>query len=97
MQGFLVYGWREVLARIFAGCDAKYAVTPEWLVNPDTGRRLKLDCLYPEIGVAVRFVGLEGTAASVARATKRWPQKTPVRTSGRQLPGTWHRAFEHRP
>jgi hypothetical protein len=62
MQGFLVYGWREVLARTFAGCDAQYGVTPEWLVNPDTGRRLKLDYLYPEIGVAVRFVGLEGTA-----------------------------------
>jgi hypothetical protein len=60
MQANLVNGWREVLARIFAGFETDYGVTPEWLVNPDTGRRLKLDYLYPQIGVAVRFVGLEG-------------------------------------
>lgn len=61
MQGNTVNGWREVLARIFDGFDAEYGVAPEWLVNPDTNRRLKLDCLYSEVGVAVRFVGLEGT------------------------------------
>ncbi len=62
MGANLVNGWREVLARIFTGLDANLGVIPEWLVNPDTGRRLKLDYLYPEVGVAVRFVGLEGTA-----------------------------------
>jgi hypothetical protein len=60
MQANLVNGWREVIERIFTGFDAQYSVTPEWLVNPDTNRRLKLDYLFPEIGVAVRFVGLEG-------------------------------------
>jgi len=61
MQANLINGWREVLARIFDGFDTQYGVTPEWLVNPDTNRRLKLDYLFPEIGLAVRFIGLEGS------------------------------------
>ena len=61
MQANAINGWREVLARIFDGFDTEYGVMPEWLVNPDTNRRLKLDCLFPDVGVAVRFVGLEGT------------------------------------
>jgi hypothetical protein len=61
MQPNFINGWREVLARIFEGMDAEYGVMPEWLVNPDTNRRLKLDHLYPDIGVAVRFIGLDGT------------------------------------
>lgn len=61
MQANLVNGWRELLARIFDGFSVEYGVTPTWLVNPDTGRRLKLDYLFPEIGVAVRFVGLDGS------------------------------------
>ena len=60
MQPNLINGWREVLARIFDGFETEYGVMPEWLVNPDTNRRLKLDCLFPDVGVAVRFVGLEG-------------------------------------
>lgn len=52
-------GWREILARIFAGLETKLNITPEWLVNPATQRRLKLDLLYPTIGVAVRFEGAE--------------------------------------
>ncbi len=61
MQANLVNGWREVLARIFEGFEVEYGVMPAWLVNPETNRRLKLDHFYPDIGVAVRFVGLEGT------------------------------------
>jgi hypothetical protein len=52
--------WREVLARVFDGFVVEYDVMPEWLVNPETNRRLKLDVLYPEIGVAIRFWGLRG-------------------------------------
>jgi hypothetical protein len=52
--------WREVLARVFEGFVARHDVTPDWLVNPETNRRLKLDVLYPEIGVAIRFRGLQG-------------------------------------
>lgn len=52
-------GWNEILARIFDGFQVQHDVSPEWLVNPGTRRRLKLDLLYPEIGVAVRFVGLQ--------------------------------------
>lgn len=52
--------WREILARIFADFSAQENVTPPWLVNPTTKRPLKLDILYPEAAVAVRFVGLLG-------------------------------------
>jgi len=52
--------WREILIRIFDGFPVQYEVTPEWLVNPETKRRLKLDVLYPDIGVAIRFHGLQG-------------------------------------
>lgn len=51
--------WNEILARIFDGFRLERDASPEWLVNPGTGRRLKLDLYYPEIGLAVRFVGLQ--------------------------------------
>ncbi|MEZ4862329.1 MAG: hypothetical protein R3C14_13520 [Caldilineaceae bacterium] len=50
--------WREILARIFEGFTAQDNVSPEWLVNPATKRRLKLDKYYPEAGIAIRFIGL---------------------------------------
>lgn len=55
----VISAWREILARIFDGFEADLNVSPEWLVNPATKRRLKLDLLYPEIGLAIRFEGLE--------------------------------------
>lgn len=61
MQANLVNGWREVLARILEGFETEYGLTPDWLINPDTNRRLKLDYFFPELSTAVRFVGLEGT------------------------------------
>jgi hypothetical protein len=51
--------WREVLLRIFAGFEVLENVTPEWLINPETNRRLKLDFFYPEVGIAIRFQGLQ--------------------------------------
>lgn len=53
-----INAWREILARIFEGTAVEMNVSPDWLVNPATRRRLKLDYLYPEVGVAVRFTGL---------------------------------------
>jgi hypothetical protein len=50
----VINGWREVLARVLDGFETEYGLTPEWLVNPETRRRLKLDYFYPEISVAVR-------------------------------------------
>lgn len=55
----VVSAWKEILARIFEHVPAQYNVSPEWLVNPDTRRRLKLDIFYPDIGLAVRFEGLK--------------------------------------
>jgi hypothetical protein len=50
--------WREILARVMDSFRIQSDVSPEWLVNPATNRRLKLDLLYPEAGLAIRFVGL---------------------------------------
>jgi hypothetical protein len=60
----VVNGWREIFARIFEEFTTEFNVTPAWLVNPATNRRLKLDLLYPDIGVAVRFEGLTGKQKS---------------------------------
>ena len=49
--------WQEILAQVFEGFEVESDVAPEWLTNPATGRRLKLDHLYSEVGLAVRFVG----------------------------------------
>ncbi|NOX63148.1 MAG: hypothetical protein GXP42_14575 [Chloroflexi bacterium] len=54
-----VMGWREILERVFEGFEAQRDASPTWLINPATKRRLKLDFLYPEIGLAVRFAGLQ--------------------------------------
>jgi hypothetical protein len=51
-------GWREILARILKEFTAQENVSPEWLVNPATKRRLKLDLFYPEANLAFRFIGL---------------------------------------
>ncbi|MCS7220956.1 MAG: hypothetical protein RML36_02190 [Anaerolineae bacterium] len=58
--GLSMMAWREILARVFDGFARQEDVTPDWLVNPSTRRRLKLDVWYPEIGIAIRFVGLQG-------------------------------------
>ena len=56
----LTNAWREIFARIFADIETTFNVTPEWLINPATNRRLKLDMLYPELDLAVRIEGLQG-------------------------------------
>ena len=53
-----ISAWREILARTFDGFTDQDNVSPDWLVNPATRRKLKLDKYYPEAGVAVRFIGL---------------------------------------
>ncbi len=53
-----INAWREILARTFADTPNQDNISPPWLINPATRRRLKLDKLYPDLGVAVRFAGL---------------------------------------
>jgi hypothetical protein len=50
--------WREILARVLNGFKLEADTYPDWLVNPETGRHLKLDLWYTEIGVACHFEGL---------------------------------------
>ncbi len=54
----MINGWRELLARTFEGFPQQDNVSPTWLVNPATRRRLKLDIYYLEAGIAIRFIGL---------------------------------------
>lgn len=55
-----ISAWREVLARALDGFEAQDNISPEWLINPATKRKLKLDRYYPDVGLAIRFVGLTG-------------------------------------
>ena len=50
--------WQEILARTFDGFEMVKDAHPDWLVNPSTNRRLKLDRYFPEAGIAVRFADL---------------------------------------
>lgn len=62
--------WQEILAQVFDGFELEVDIAPEWMINPATGRRLKLDRLYPEIGLAMRFVG--GQPRSMRRRPSDW-------------------------
>lgn len=53
-----IMAWREILAKTMQGFTVEEDVSPDWLVNPATRRRLKLDLLYPQVGLAIRFVGV---------------------------------------
>lgn len=57
-------GWREIFTRIFEPWAVQVSVYPEWLVNPQTNRRLKLDFLCHEIRLAIRLEGVEGSRKS---------------------------------
>ena len=56
-----VNAWREIFARLFQDFTVKQEVTPPWLVNPETKRQLKLDYLYPDIGLGIRLAGRRGS------------------------------------
>jgi len=51
--------WREIFTRIFMGWQVEINVYPEWLLNPETNRRLKLDFLCTDMGIAVRLEGVK--------------------------------------
>src|SRR3954469_13383430 len=53
-----INGWREMLARILKGFTAQENVSRDWLVNPATKRRPKIDLFSPEANLAFRFIGL---------------------------------------
>jgi hypothetical protein len=74
--------WREILARVFEGFAERHDVTPEWLINPDTHRKLKLDILYPDIGIAIRFTGLQA-GSKPRRLSLEEEEQQQVRDSAR--------------
>ena len=77
-----INAWREILTRVLDGFSVRLDETPEWLINPETRRRLKLDLVYPELGLAVRFVGLRGTNQR-ARVSLEEEQQEQVREAAR--------------
>ena len=56
--------WLEIVEQILGKFHTVDNATPDWLVDPESGRRLKLDKLYPELGIAIRFKGLLGASRS---------------------------------
>ena len=54
------FAWREIISRVFDGFEVQKDVAPAWMTNPETGRLLKLNYLYPKIKVAIRLEGLRG-------------------------------------
>ena len=53
-----IMAWREILARVMGNFEVQTDISPDWLVNPATSRRLKLDLLYPQVGKTYNSVGL---------------------------------------
>jgi hypothetical protein len=56
------FAWREIIARVFEGLDQERDVAPAWLTNPATGRILRLNYLFPQVGLAIRLEGLRSRA-----------------------------------
>lgn len=44
---------REVISRIYNKNFPR--CRPKWLINPETGRRLELDCYNEELGIAIQY------------------------------------------
>ncbi len=63
--------WDEMLEEALGRFKVEKDSRPAWLVNPATRRRLKLDRYYPEIGFAIRFVGLTAKGHKVGE----WEEK----------------------
>ena len=59
MSYLYLMGWNEILARVFEDFVTEKNTSPDWLINPATKRKLKLDYLFPEIGIAIRFTGMK--------------------------------------
>ncbi len=56
-SGIIWLAWREILWEVLGDLSVQENVSPPWLINPETGRRLSLDLYYPDVNVAVQFVG----------------------------------------
>ena len=77
--------WQEIQARVFEGFTVQSNVSPNWLINPATRRKLKLDQYYPEAAIALRNVGLTAKgrgADALAEGTVYRDGALPINLSG---------------
>jgi peptide/nickel transport system permease protein len=67
------FGWRvpravmgsQVLEQVLGSFLAVEGARADWLVEPGTGRKLVVDRLYPELGMAIRFTSSRDSAEAV--------------------------------
>lgn len=75
--------WREIFTRIFEDWQIQVNVYPAWLINPETGRRLKLDMLCPEFDLAVRFEGVQRKGQTRSRPSLEEEEQEQIRQKAR--------------
>lgn len=74
-----IVGWRgpggvsglEALERVLGSFPSAEHVEVDWLTEPGTGRTLRVDRLYPELGIAIRFTATGNAANSACDSAYR--------------------------
>ncbi|MEZ4708268.1 MAG: hypothetical protein R3A44_13740 [Caldilineaceae bacterium] len=80
--------WREILAQTLGDSPAQDNVSPAWLVNPATRRRLKLDRYYPDIRARYSLCGANGQRPKAAERLGMWKQSSAIKR-GRTVSDEW--------
>jgi peptide/nickel transport system permease protein len=62
---------REALEEVLGGFASAEQVRADWLFSPGSGRTIKVDRLYPELGLAVRFTAGDTAPGEVGASTRR--------------------------
>jgi peptide/nickel transport system permease protein len=91
----LVDTWPVIIDRIFEGFLSVDNAEPDWLEVPGTGLRLRLDVLYPELGIAFWFKDSlgphrlgSGLPSAQAQGT---PQQRPAQCAGTRSDAAFER------
>lgn len=63
--------WQEIVERVLGRFHAVENAAPDWLVDVETGHRFKVDRLYPELGIAIRFRAASSAADELSEEAIR--------------------------